>query len=288
MNIYDEVKGAVTIGISGHIRPDGDCIGAAVGLYLYLKKACPSADVQVMLEKPADVFSCIKGISEIHTDFKTAVECFDVFIAVDTSKERMGEAEKYFDGAKKTINIDHHVSNSGCGDVNYIVPEASSTSELIYQVMEDKSFVDVEIAKAIYVGIIHDTGVFQYSNTSPSTFKAAAELIAYGFDFSKIIDETFYEKTYVQNQILGRALLESILFMDGKCVVSMVDKKTMGFYQAGPHDLEGIVNHLRNIKGVECAIFMYQTDTLEYKVSLRSNGLVDVSKIAVFLAAADM
>lgn len=61
MNIYDEVKGAVTIGISGHIRPDGDCIGAAVGLYLYLKKACPSADVQVMLEKPADVFSCIKG-----------------------------------------------------------------------------------------------------------------------------------------------------------------------------------------------------------------------------------
>lgn len=282
MNIYDEVKGAVTIGISGHIRPDGDCIGAAVGLYLYLKKACPSADVQVMLEKPADVFSCIKGISEIHTDFKTAVECFDVFIAVDTSKERMGEAEKYFDGAKKTINIDHHVSNSGCGDVNCIVPEASSTSELIYQVMEDKSFVDVEIAKAIYVGIIHDTGVFQYSNTSPSTFKAAAELIAYGFDFSKIIDETFYEKTYVQNQILGRALLESILFMDGKCVVSMVDKKTMGFYQAGPHDLEGIVNHLRNIKGVECAIFMYQTDTLEYKVSLRSNGLVDVSKIAVF------
>ena len=191
MNIYDEVKGAVTIGISGHIRPDGDCIGAAVGLYLYLKKACPSADVQVMLEKPADVFSCIKGISEIHTDFKTAVECFDVFIAVDTSKERMGEAEKYFDGAKKTINIDHHVSNSGCGDVNYIVPEASSTSELIYQVMEDKSFVDVEIAKAIYVGIIHDTGVFQYSNTSPSTFKTAAELIAYGFDFSKIIDETF-------------------------------------------------------------------------------------------------
>lgn len=92
----------------------------------------------------------------------------------------------------------------------------------------------------------------------------------------------------MQNQILGRALLESILFMDGKCVVSMVDKKTMGFYQAGPHDLEGIVNHLRNIKGVECAIFMYQTDTLEYKVSLRSNGLVDVSKIAVFLAAADM
>ena len=106
--------------------------------------------------------------------------------------------------------------------------------------IEDKTLLDVEIAKALYIGIIHDTGVFQYSNTSPSTLKAAAELISFGFDFPKLIDETFYEKTYVQNQILGRALLESILFMDGKCVVSMVDKKTMSFYQADSHDLEGM------------------------------------------------
>ncbi len=124
--------------------------------------------------------------------------------------------------------------------------------------------------------------MLQYSNTAPSTLKAAAELISYGFDFSRLIDETFYEKTYVQNQILGRALLESILFMNGKCVVSMVDKKTMNFYEVEPHDLEGIVSQLRNTKGVECAIFMYQTDTLEYKVSLRSNGKVDVAKVASF------
>lgn len=282
MNIYEEVKNAATIGISGHVRPDGDCIGSAMGLYLYLKKACPEADVQVMLEKPADIFNCIKGIDEIHTDFATEVDTFDVFIVVDADKSRIGEAEKYFDKAKKTINIDHHVSNSGSGDVNYIVPGASSASELVYNVIGDKSLLDVEIAKALYIGIIHDTGVFQYSNTSPETLKAAAELIAYGFDFSKLIDETFYEKTYVQNQILGRALLESILFMNGKCVVSMVDKKTMNFYRVEPHDLEGIVSQLRNTKGVECAIFMYQIDTLEYKVSLRSNGKVDVAKVAAF------
>ena len=282
MNIYDEVKNAATIGISGHVRPDGDCIGSAMGLYLYLKKVCPMATVQVMLEKPADIFNCIKGVDEIHTDFTTEVDNFDVFIVVDADKGRTGEAEKYFDGAKKKINIDHHVSNSGCGDVNYIVPLASSSSELIYQVIEDKSGLDVEIAKALYIGIIHDTGVFQYSNTSPETLKIAADLIAYGFDFSKLIDETFYEKTYVQNQILGRALLESILFMEGRCVVSMVDKKTMNFYQAASQDLDGIVSQLRITKGVECAIFMYQTDTLEYKVSLRSNGKVDVAKVASF------
>lgn len=282
MDIYKEVKNAAAIGISGHIRPDGDCVGSVMGLYLYLKKVCPDAKIQVMLEKPADVFSCIKGIEEIHTDFVTDIENFDVFIALDSAKDRLGEAEKYFDGAGKKINIDHHISNKGCGDVNYIMPHASSASELVYEVIADKSLLDEEIAKALYIGIIHDTGVFQYSNTAPSTLKAAAELISYGFDFPKLIDETFYEKTYLQNQILGRALLESIVFMNGRCVVSMVDKKTMNFYGAGPHDLEGIVSQLRNTKGVECAIFMYQTDTLEYKVSLRSNGKVDVAKVASF------
>lgn len=282
MKLYEEVKDALTIGIGGHERPDGDCVGSVMGLYLYLKKVCPNAKVQVLLEKPADIFSCIKDIDEIRSDFTTEVEKFDVFFALDTAKERLGEAEKYFDQAVKKINIDHHVSNSGSGDMNYIVPGASSTSELIYDLIEDKSVLDEEIARALYIGIIHDTGVFQYSNTSPSTLRAAAELISYGLDFSKLIEETFYEKTYVQNQILGRALLESILFMDGKCVVSMLDKKTMNFYRAQPHDLEGIVSQLRNTKGVECAIFMYQTDVMEYKVSLRSSGQVNVAQVAEF------
>ncbi len=282
MNLFEEVKDARTIGIGGHVRPDGDCVGAVMGLYLYLKKICPSAEIEVLLEKPADIFSCIRGVNEIHTDFTTQVENFDVFFALDTAKDRLGEGEKYFDGAKKKINIDHHVSNGGSGDVNYIMPGASSTSELVYDLIEDKSALDEEIAKALYIGIIHDTGVFQYSNTSPSTLKAAAELISYGLDFSRLIEETFYEKTYIQNQILGRALLESILFMNGKCVVSMLDKRTMNFYQAQPHDLDGIVSQLRNTKGVECAIFMYQTDVMEYKVSLRSGGGVDVAKVAEF------
>lgn len=282
MKLYEEVKDALTIGIGGHERPDGDCVGSVMGLYLYLKKVCPNAKVQALLEKPADIFSCIKDIDEIHSDFTTEVEKFDVFFALDTAKERLGEAEKYFDQAVKKINIDHHVSNGGSGDINYIVPGASSTSELIYDLIEDKSALDEEIARALYIGIIHDTGVFQYSNTSPSTLRAAAELISYGLDFSKLIEETFYEKTYVQNQILGRALLESILFMDGKCVVSMLDKKTMNFYRAQPHDLEGIVSQLRNTKGVECAIFMYQTDVMEYKVSLRSSGGVNVAQVAEF------
>lgn len=112
--------------------------------------------------------------------------------------------------------------------------------------------------------------------------RIAAKLLAYGFDFSKLIDETFFEKTYVQNQVLGRALLESVRFMDGKCIFSSIDLKTMEFYKVVPKDLDGIVSQLRITKGVECAIFLYQTKTLEYKVSLRSNGKVDVAEIASY------
>ena len=83
--------------------------------------------------------------------------------------------------------------------------------------------IDVNIAKAIYLGIVHDTGVFQYSNVSPKTLKIAAKLIEYGFDFPKLIEETFYQKTYVQNQIMGRTILESVLFLDKRCIVGHLD-----------------------------------------------------------------
>ncbi len=204
-----------------------------------------------------------------------------MFIALDTVKERMGEAERLFDQAAKTINIDHHISNVGCGDVNYIDAKSSSTSELVYDVLEEDG-LDTEIAKAIYIGIIHDTGVMRYSNTSPKTLEIAAKLISFGFDFSELIEKTFYEKTYVQNLLLGRALLESIQFMEGKCIVSGLVKRTLDFYHADSKDLDGIVSQLNQTAGVECTIFMYQTGVLEYKVSLRSKGKVDVAKIAMF------
>lgn len=279
--ILEEVKEAKTIGISGHIRPDGDCVGACMGMYLYLKKELKDARITVFLEKPSEVFDCISGVDTIKEADEKDSTVYDVFIALDCSKDRLGSAEPLFDRAVKKINIDHHISNMGCGDVNYIRADASSASELVYELLEEEK-LDEEIAKALYIGIIHDTGVFQYSNTSPSTLQAASRLITFGFDFSKIIESTFYEKTFVQNQIMGRALLESILFMDGKCIAAVISKKMMEFYGVGGKDLDGIINQLRNTKGVDCAIFLYELDTLTYKVSLRSAGEVDVAKIAQF------
>ena len=278
INLSKELDSAKTIGISGHIRPDGDCIGSTMGLFLYIKKKRPDVTVRIFLEEPADIFNCIKNIDAIE-DAKNCDEEFDVFFAVDCGKDRLGDAEKLFDSAKRTINIDHHISNPGTGDYNYVDPNASSASELVYDLL-DKDLIDEDIAKALYIGIIHDTGVFQYSNTSPKTLRTAAELVSFGFDFPKLIEETFYEKTYLQTQIMGRALLESMLIMDGRVAVSQVDKKMMDFYRVTSKDFEGIVNQLRNIKGVEVAVFMYETGTMEYKVSLRSGGVIDVAKIA--------
>lgn len=280
INLSKEIQSAKTIGISGHVRPDGDCVGSTMALYLYIRKTRPDVDVRIFLEKPADIFNCIKNLDKIE-DAKDCDASFDVFFCVDTVKDRLGDAEKLFDNAKLTINIDHHVTNPGCGDYNYIVPDASSASELVYDLL-DKSYLDEEIAKAIYIGIIHDTGVLQYSCTSQKTLEIAGKLISFGFDFSKIIEETFYQKTYLQTQILGRALLESFLVMDKKVSISCVDHKMMDFYDAKPHDLEGIVNQLRNITGVDVAVFLHETAPLEYKVSLRSNGIIDVSKVCEY------
>jgi len=252
-----------------------------MALYLYLKK-CAAADteVAVYLEKPSDIFDTIQDIAEIRTEAEPG-KVFDLFFILDCESSRLGFAQELFQKAKKRINIDHHISSSGCGDINDIDPKASSTSELVYDLL-DREKMDVEIARALYIGMIHDTGVFQYSNTSPKTLRIAADLIGYGFDFSVLIAKTFYEKTYLQNQIMGRAMLESIMFLGGRCIVSGLDRKVLQFYNASPEDLDGIVNHLKNIRDVECAIFMYETDVLEYKVSMRSTDRVDVAKIAVF------
>ncbi|MBQ9134929.1 MAG: bifunctional oligoribonuclease/PAP phosphatase NrnA [Lachnospiraceae bacterium] len=281
MNLLKECEGAKTIGISAHIRPDGDAIGSTMALYLYLKKAVLGAEVKLFLETPPDCFGHLKYLNEIDSTYEWEGD-FDVFFALDAASDRLGKAEDFFKNAKKKINIDHHISNAnGCGDVNVVMPKAGSTAEVLFGLMEE-SYLDEDIAVALYTGIIHDTGVFQYSNTSPETMQIGAKLIGYGFNFSRIIEESFYQKTYLQNQILGRALMESIRFMDGRCIVSCVDKKMMEFYNVVPSDLDGIVNQLRNIKGVHCAIFMYEIGLMEYKVSMRSDEKVNVSKVASY------
>lgn len=287
MILSEITKGAKKIGVSGHIRPDGDCFGSTIALTLYLKKICKDAQVTLYLEQLTDNMSDITSLTPIDTTYESDGE-FDVFFAVDCGKDRLGKAEALFDKAKMTANIDHHVTNvPGTGVVNYVKPEVGSASELIYElILADEGSIpkeeriDKEIALALYIGIIHDTGVLQYSNTRPETHIIVSELIKFGFDFPRIIEETFYQKTYLQNQLMGRALLESVRFLDNRCVVSCIDKKTQEFYEATPHDMDGIVNQLRNMEGIACAVFMYELEHGVFKISLRTTPEVDAVKVA--------
>ena len=273
---------AKTVAIGGHVRPDGDCVGSCMGLYQYIKDCYKDLEVDVYLE---DIPESFKKFIEATKDILHTVneeKTYDLFIALDCGDMgRLGFSGVLFEKAKGTLCIDHHVSNQAFADENYIVPDASSTSELVYRLLE-KENITTEIAECLYLGIVHDTGVFQYSCTSPETMEIAADLMRRDIRACDIIDKTFHEKTYAQNQILGRALLESFLFMDGKCIVSYITKKIMDFHCVTPKDLEGIVSQLRVTEGVEVAILLYETATREYKVSLRATGDVDVSKVAQY------
>ena len=279
--LSDILKGKKRVALGGHVRPDGDCVGSSMGLYLYLKEQYPDIHTDVYLEDIPEAYRMIKGTDEVKTQINDS-DVYDLFICLDCGDvQRLGFSGPLFEHAKETLCIDHHISNDAFADHNYIVPDASSTSELVYTVL-DRDKISFHSAEALYMGIVHDTGVFQYSCTSPETMEIAADLMRKGINGNEIIDKTYYEKTYIQNQILGRALLESMLIMDKKCIVSVIRQKSMEFFQAKPSDLEGIVSQLRLTKGVEVAIFLHELSPQKFKVSLRSKGKVDVSEIAKF------
>lgn len=275
------LDGAENVVLLGHLHPDGDCIGSCLGLYNYLFEQRPDLKVELFLESPSDKFSYLKNFTQIKTHAAHEKK-YDVCITLDSSdEERLGEFRPIFKTAAKTFCIDHHITNQGFADQNYIKPDASSCGEVLYTLLDEEK-ISKDTAECIYTGIIHDTGVFKYSNTSSKTMTIAGKLMEKGLDCARIIDDSFYRKTYLQNQILGRALLESILLMDGRCIFSEIKANDMEFYGVDSKDMDGIIDQLRVTEGVECAIFIYEKMPGEYKVSMRSKKIVDVSKVASY------
>lgn len=281
IQLSDILQGKKTVALGGHIRPDGDCVGSSMGLYLYLKEQYPEIEVDIYLEQIPVSYHIIQGTENIKREVNKDMQ-YDLFICMDCGDEqRLGFSIPLFRNAKHTLCIDHHISNEAFAEANYIVPEASSTSELIFRLLDTEK-INKPVAEALYMGIAHDTGVFQYSCTAPETMEAAAALLRKGISGDEIIEKTFYEKSYIQNQILGRALLESILILDKQCIVSSVSRQEMEFYGAEPSDLEGVVSYLKQTQGTEVAVFMYELKTQHFKVSLRSKRKVDVSAVATY------
>ncbi len=279
MDIIKELANSKNIAVSGHISPDGDSIGSCIAMTLYLRKVFrdEDKDIRLYLEDIPDCFKGIGGDEIIDNSF--ADFDIDTYILIDTAPDRMGPGEKLYKKADKTINIDHHISNSeGSGDINIIDPGASSAAEMVFRLMDEK-YLDKTIASWIYLGIVHDTGVFKYPATSPDTMRAVARLMEEKIDCQYLVDKTYYEKSFKQNTTCAKIVLSSKLYLNGKVIIGSISMKEMADEGIVKNDFEGVINQLRVTEGTEVAIFMYPMNDATMKVSLRSKEKVDVSKI---------
>ncbi|MBR6223876.1 MAG: DHH family phosphoesterase [Lachnospiraceae bacterium] len=278
--IFDLLKAASTIAIFGHISPDGDCVGSCLGFYNFIKENYKPDKVTVYLEDFSKDFMFLSGSDQVCHDPDTD-EVFDLGISLDCGDTfRHGDFGHIFKRAVKKISIDHHVSNEGFGDVSVVYPEKSSTCEILYDLFPlDK--ISKNTAECLYVGIVHDTGVFKHSCTAKSTMVAAGELLEKGVRSDYVIDKTFFNKTFASNKLLGVALLNAKLEFEGKLIYTILRLEDFSSVGATTLDTDGIVDQLRVTEGIEVALFIYQKAENEYKYSLRANSDVDVSKIAV-------
>lgn len=278
--LTDALKDKKTAVILGHVNPDGDCIGSCLGLYNYLKENCEDTEVSVYLETMPYKFGYLKGYEDVIHEYDPQKR-FDLCITLDVSDiPRLGGFAGYLESAGDSLCIDHHITNQGLSRVNVVESKASSTCEVLFGLMKEEK-ISLAVAECLYTGIIHDTGVFKHSNTSRKTMEIAGCLMEKGVDFSKIIDDSFFRKTYGQNRLMGRAVLESSLLLDGKCIYSAVTRQELDYYGVTTKAVDGIIDQLRVTEGVECAILLYETENPgEYKVSMRSNNDLNVSSIA--------
>ncbi|HXP35495.1 MAG TPA: bifunctional oligoribonuclease/PAP phosphatase NrnA [Chthoniobacterales bacterium] len=266
--------------VLGHVRPDGDALGSQLALGLSLKQL--GKDVRIwneegMLEK----YSFLPS-ANLLTKPPTEPEDVDVAIALDTAiQNRLGTALPAVRSAKLWINIDHHPSNPGYGDIVYIDPKSPATGQILFELIKsEKMPVDSAIAENLYVAISTDTGSFQYPNTTARTFEIAAELVRAGVDVGRVSQLTY--ENYPRRRVeLLRDLLGTMRFGASDRVasfsLSLATAKKLGVL---PEDNEGLIDHLRAIRGVIVAVFFEELADGKVRVSMRSKSeKVDVCAI---------
>jgi bifunctional oligoribonuclease and PAP phosphatase NrnA len=266
--------------ILSHVRPDGDALGCQLALALSLQAL--GKEVQVwnedgMLEK----YSFLPR-AELLTKPPSTPEDFDVAVALDTAiQNRLGTSLAAVRSSKIWINIDHHLSNPGYGDVVYIDTAAPATAEILFRLIKSQGLpFNRDIAENLYAAISTDTGSFQYPKTSAHTFEIAAELIRAGLDVGRL-SQQLYENYPRRRLELLRELLRTMRFQQQDRVVSFsLTLKTATELGIIPEDNEGLIDHLRAIRGVIVAVFFEELTDSKVRVSMRSKtDEVDVCAI---------
>jgi bifunctional oligoribonuclease and PAP phosphatase NrnA len=266
--------------ILGHVRPDGDALGSQLALALSLQAL--GKEVRVwnedgMLEK----YSFLPR-AELLTKPPSTPEDFDVAIALDTAiQNRLGTALPAVRSSKIWINIDHHLSNPGYGDVVYVDSSAPATAEIIFHLIKSQGLpFNRDIAENLYAAISTDTGSFQYPKTSAHTFEIAAELIGTGLDVGRL-SQQLYENYPRRRLELLRELLRTMRFQEeGRVASFSLTLKTAAALGVLPEDNEGLIDHLRAVRGVIVAVFFEELSDGKVRVSMRSKtDAVDVCAI---------
>jgi len=266
--------------ILSHVRPDGDALGSQLALALSLKELGKTVRVwneDGMLEK----YSFVPGANLLSKP-PSVPEDVDVALALDTAiQNRLGNTLPAIRAAKIWINIDHHPSNPGYGDIVYIDPTSPATGQIIFELIKSQNLpLTHQIAENLYVAISTDTGSFQYPNTTAHTFEIAAELVRAGVDVGRVSQE-LYENFPRRRSELLRELLATMRFEAGGRVASFSLSLNLA-RQLGvlPEDTEGLIDHLRAIRGVIVAVFFEELPDGKVRVSMRSKSEdVDVRTI---------
>jgi len=266
--------------VLSHVRPDGDALGSQLALGLSLKQL--GKDIRIwnedgMLEKYS-FLPC----AELLTKPPPAAEDFDVVIALDTAiQNRLGTSLESIRSTKLWINIDHHPSNPRYGDLVYIDANAPATGQILFELIKSQELpIDTQIAENLYVAISTDTGSFQYPNTSARTFEIAAELVRAGVDVGGVSQQLY--ENYPRRRIeLLRELLRTLRFEAGGRIASFtLSLKTAAELGVLPEDNEGLIDHVRAIRGVIVAIFFEELPDGKVRVSMRSkSNKIDVCAI---------
>ncbi len=273
------VEEARTIVLASHVKPDGDALGSTLAFALSLRRA--GKDVTVFATDAVPGFlEFLPGISEMVAPTE---EAYDLFIALDCSDpKRLGDGQKAFGNAKKTLSIDHHATNLNFADVNFVDAGAAATGQLVYDLLREMSLeITPEVATLLFVSICMDTGRFLYRSTSPKTHRIAAELIERGADTGDIYRRLYQSVSY-DSLMLKYEILEKGKFLkDRRILLAFVDEETVRRHGLSMEDTEEVVEFLRDIEGVEVSCLVKEYGEKESKVSLRSKERVDVSKIAL-------
>jgi bifunctional oligoribonuclease and PAP phosphatase NrnA len=282
MNEPDDIIAALRscrrILISVHKNPDGDALGSQLALMLALEKSNRTVVAQNIDPVP-EIYRFLPASVRIKTG-GTVEGRYDAIVVLDADPPRTG----LFDGnypADTRINIDHHITNPAEWPLTWLDPSASATGEMVYDLIQRLGVaMDHEIALCLYTAVFTDTGSFRYSNTTPKSMRIAADLIEAGADPWLVTENVYESFAYRRIKLLGIVLADMERSDDGKIAWVVITEEHYRQFGATAEDTENFVNFVRSTKGVEVAILFRQTAALQYKISLRSKGRVDLSGLA--------